>query len=56
MAIPERIRADAVAAITGLSTRAVQSLALRGIIPGAARLGRRWTFDEEKVWRDGKSA
>jgi len=42
----ERIRASAAAAILGLEVRTVQALAARGSIPGAAKLGGTWTFDE----------
>lgn len=42
----ERIRAPAAAAILGLEVRTVQALAARGSIPGAAKLGGTWTFDE----------
>lgn len=42
----ERIRAAKAAAVTGLEIRTVQALALRGEIPGAAKLGGSWTFDE----------
>lgn len=43
---PERIDARAAALITGRSVRAVQDMAARGQIPGAAKIGRAWTFDE----------
>lgn len=43
---PERIRPRQVAGITGLTVRAIQAMALRGEIPGAAKLGGSWTFDE----------
>lgn len=43
---PERIRADAVALILGVTTRCVQSLAARGEVPGACKIGKVWTFDE----------
>lgn len=42
----ERVRPTDAVAITGLSLRTVQALALRGEIPGAAKLGGSWTFDE----------
>ncbi|NUB24658.1 helix-turn-helix domain-containing protein [Azospirillum brasilense] len=49
----ERIRADRVAAITGLSKRSVQLLAKQGKIPSAAQLveGGAWTFVESEVRR-----
>jgi predicted DNA-binding transcriptional regulator AlpA len=46
---PERVRADDVASITGLKLRTVQSMADRGLIPSAAKLGAVWTFDERAV-------
>lgn len=46
---PGRITADEAAHITGLSVRAVQDMALRGDIPGAAKLGKRWTFDAGEI-------
>lgn len=49
MMVPERIRAPQVACITGLSARSIQEMAQRGDIPGAAKLGKVWTFDEVAV-------
>lgn len=46
---PERIRPRQAAGITGLTVRAIQAMALRGEIPGAAKLGGSWTFDEAKL-------
>lgn len=43
---PERIRAPAAAAILGVEVRTVQALAARGELPGAAKIGKLWTFDE----------
>ena len=37
--------------ILGSPLRTVQELSARGEIPGAAKLGRRWTFDIEKLRR-----
>ena len=45
----ERIRSAEVARLTGLSVRAVQDLAARGEIHGAARFGRIWTFDHARI-------
>lgn len=45
----ERIRAKIAADITGLSVRAVQAMAARGELPGAAKLGKVWTFDEARL-------
>jgi hypothetical protein len=41
----ERGGLEEAVAILGLPERTVQSMAARGEIPGAAKLGRRWTFD-----------
>jgi len=49
VAAPARIRIADVCQRTGLTPRTVQSLALRGEIPGAAKLGRSWTFDAAKL-------
>lgn len=43
---PECIRPRQAAGITGLTVRAIQAMALRGELPGAAKLGGSWTFDE----------
>ena len=37
--------------IIGLPLRTVQGMAARGEIPGAAKFGRRWTFDLKKLRR-----
>lgn len=47
----ERVQSSAAAAITGLKLRQVQSLAARGEIPGAAKIGSLWTFDLAKLRR-----
>src|SRR6516225_1669451 len=47
----ERGSIDQAAAILGLLPRTIQHLAARGQIVGAAKLGRRWTFDLEKLRR-----
>jgi hypothetical protein len=44
-----RIQSAAAARILGVSQRAVQGLALRGELPGAARVGGVWTFDAGKL-------
>jgi len=36
---------------TGKGARALQAMAARGLIPGAAKIGREWTFDRIKVRR-----
>lgn len=51
MTTPERIQSAAAADMTGLKLRQVQSLALRGLIPGAAKLESLWTFDIAKLRR-----
>lgn len=43
---PERIRANQAAAILGMNKRTSQAMALRGELPGAAKIGGLWTFDE----------
>lgn len=45
----ERIRADAAAGILGVEVRTVQALAARGEVPGAAKIGGLWTFDESAL-------
>ncbi|WP_288195408.1 helix-turn-helix domain-containing protein [uncultured Pleomorphomonas sp.] len=45
---PERILVDDASAILGVPVRTVQALAARGEIP-AAKVGRRWTFNPEKL-------
>lgn len=45
----ERIRASAAASILGVEVRTVQALASRGQIPGAAKIGGTWTFDEKAL-------
>jgi hypothetical protein len=47
----ERVPIHKAVAILGLPLRTVQELSARGKIPGAAKLGRRWTFDIEKLRR-----
>jgi Helix-turn-helix domain len=44
-----RIQSAAAARILGVSQRSVQGLALRGELPGAARIGGVWTFDAERL-------
>ena len=44
-----RIQSAAAARILGVSQRSVQSLAIRGELPGAARIGGVWTFDSGKL-------
>jgi phage terminase Nu1 subunit (DNA packaging protein) len=44
--IMERVRAHVAAGILGVEVRTVQALASRGEVPGAAKIGGLWTFDE----------
>jgi Helix-turn-helix domain len=44
-----RIQSATEARILGVSQRSVQGLALRGELPGAARIGGVWTFDAERL-------
>jgi excisionase family DNA binding protein len=45
----ERICIEDVAKILGIPARSVQAMAAAGKIPSAAKLGRRWTFNERAV-------
>ncbi len=45
-ALGERVRAHVAAGILGVEVRTVQALAARGEVPGAAKIGGLWTFDE----------
>src|SRR5262245_6152254 len=47
----ERASVKTAASMLGLPLRTVQHLAARGEIAGAAKFGRRWTFDVEKLKR-----
>ena len=42
----ERIRIGEASAITGKTARALQGMAIRGDVPGAAKIGGQWTFHE----------
>src|SRR4051794_14043107 len=46
---PERIYAAQVSAIIGAPLRTVQTMAARGDLPSAAKIGRRWSFNEDAV-------
>jgi len=48
-ALSPRIQSAAAARILGVSQRSVQGLALRGELPGAARIGGVWTFDADRL-------
>jgi hypothetical protein len=43
----ERVMIERAIQIVGLPAKTVRAMALRGEIPGAARIGKRWTFDVE---------
>jgi excisionase family DNA binding protein len=45
----ERVKIERAAQILGLQPRTVQKMAQRGELPGAARFGRLWTFNEDKL-------
>ena len=45
----ERVNVELAGQILGLHPRTVQKMAQRGEIPGAAKIGRRWTFNEDKL-------
>ena len=46
-----RMLIDELESATGKGRRALQAMAARGRIPGAAKIGREWTFDRIKVRR-----
>jgi hypothetical protein len=46
-----RIQTKAAASILGVTPRTVQNLANRGELPGAAKIGKVWTFDPAKLQR-----
>jgi excisionase family DNA binding protein len=47
----ERIQPPVVASILGVTTKTVREMAERGDLPSAARIGRRWTFNEAAIRR-----
>jgi hypothetical protein len=47
----ERIGAKEAAAILGVKPRKLQAMSARGAIPGAARIGRQWSYDPVKLRR-----
>jgi len=49
--LPARGTAIKAAAILGLKPRKLQAMSARGEIPGAAKLGRQWTYDLAKLRR-----
>jgi hypothetical protein len=50
-AAAKRVNAQAAAAILGLKPRKLQAMSARGAIPGAARIGRQWSYDPAKLRR-----
>lgn len=52
----ERIFAEQVAAIIGVPVRTAQAMAARGELPSAAKIGRRWSFNEQAIrgWLEQK--
>ena len=46
---PERVSISEAMLIAGRPKRTMQALAAEGKIPGAAKLGGRWTFDERRL-------
>nr|WP_281414059.1 helix-turn-helix domain-containing protein [Rhodoblastus sphagnicola] len=46
---PKRIKAKAAAEMLGVTPRTVQNLAGKGELPGAAKIGKQWTFDPKKL-------
>lgn len=51
MSVPKRERGDTddATVILGLKKRTIQAMALRGELPGAAKLSNRWTYDLEEL-------
>src|SRR6185312_4731678 len=45
----ERISSGKAAALCGFTPKTIRRLAEEGTIPGAARLGNQWRFDEKKL-------
>jgi hypothetical protein len=45
----DRITIERAGDILGLATRTVQKMSQRGQLPGAALIGRRWTYNEDKL-------
>lgn len=45
----ERIRAIEASDILGVELRTVQAMAARGELPGAAKVGKLWTFDQKAL-------
>ncbi len=49
MGEPERVTIPEAERITGLCARTLQHMSARGKIWGAAKLGRRWTYDRQRL-------
>jgi excisionase family DNA binding protein len=47
--MPERISISVAADILGIPGRTIRHMAQRGELPGAAKIGRRWTFDQARL-------
>lgn len=58
MTLTERCLIEEAHLITGLPERTLQSLSAQGQIWGAAKLGRRWTYDRQRLraWVRAKEA
>src|SRR5262245_25632949 len=48
---PERVNKHGAAGILGVSVRSVIEMAAQGKLPGAAKIGRCWTFDCRRLRR-----
>jgi hypothetical protein len=46
---PDRIQSAAAARMLGIAPRTLRDLARKGTLPGAAQIGRTWTFDPAKL-------
>jgi excisionase family DNA binding protein len=51
LATTPRVTLAELAAVLRLSRRGVQAMAAKGRLPGAARIGKLWTFDRAKIER-----
>jgi Helix-turn-helix domain len=51
LSLTPRLTVSELAAILRLTRRGVQSAAAAGRLPGAARIGKLWTFDQAKIER-----
>jgi excisionase family DNA binding protein len=46
---PERVRKHEAASILGVPVRTVVEMAMKGRLPGAAKIGRNWTFNAARL-------